>query len=194
MTVKAVPNIITSLRMALSLALLFFRPFEFTFVLLYLLCGFSDIADGFFARRLHAQSRRGALLDSIADVVFLLTAVIKLVPTVAVPVWAWLWAGAIAVLRVFSAIVGAVRFHRAAFSHTLMNKAVGMLLFCLPPIHFLVNSEAVIVVACAAAAAASAEELLINITAAEYEPDSKSLFGRGKQRHTVKSSHERGFK
>ena len=70
---KNLANIITVSRIIVSISIAFVIPFSSTFFLLYSYCGISDIIDGFVARKTHTESVRGALLDSIADIVFLVS-------------------------------------------------------------------------------------------------------------------------
>ena len=58
------PNIITSLRIAGSLGLLFCDVTGVLFWIIYALCGISDIADGRIARKLKCVTRKGDLLDT----------------------------------------------------------------------------------------------------------------------------------
>ena len=67
------------------------RPFW----IIYVLCGISDIADGWLARRLKCVTKTGALLDSLADICFVACCVWKLLPILELPLWLWLWAGVI---------------------------------------------------------------------------------------------------
>ena len=62
------PNVITLLRIAGSLGLLLSDVTEVMFWIIYGLCGISDIADGWLARRLKCVTKKGALLDSLADI------------------------------------------------------------------------------------------------------------------------------
>lgn len=48
---KQIPNIITIFRMIGSVALLLPKQFSTGFLLLYLLCGLSDVLDGYIARK-----------------------------------------------------------------------------------------------------------------------------------------------
>ena len=41
-----------------------------TFWVLYIVCGISDMADGWLARKLKCVTKTGALLDSLADICF----------------------------------------------------------------------------------------------------------------------------
>ena len=67
---KHIPNILSCIRIALSLTLLILLQRPLPFAMLYLLCGLSDVADGWLARRFQAESILGAKLDSLGDVVF----------------------------------------------------------------------------------------------------------------------------
>ena len=70
---KQLSNIITLLRIAGSLGLLLSDVTNVLFWLVYALCGISDIADGWLARRLKCVTKKGALLDSLADICFVAT-------------------------------------------------------------------------------------------------------------------------
>ena len=63
---KQLPNIITLLRNAGSLGLLFCDVTSVAYWIIYSLCGFSDIVDGWLARKLRCVTMKGALLDSLA--------------------------------------------------------------------------------------------------------------------------------
>lgn len=67
-----IPNILSMLRIGISFLLFAFKPFSAPFFVLYLIGGITDAADGFLARKLHAQTRLGSALDSVADFVFFL--------------------------------------------------------------------------------------------------------------------------
>ena len=64
------PNIITLLRIADSLGLLLCDVTSVAYWIIYALCGISDIADGWLARKLRCVTMKGALLDSLADICF----------------------------------------------------------------------------------------------------------------------------
>ena len=92
------PNIITLLRIAGSLGLLLCDVTDVAFWIIYALCGISDIADGWQARKLKCVTRTGALLDSLADICFVACCAWKLLPILELPQWLWLWAGVRALL------------------------------------------------------------------------------------------------
>ena len=123
------PNIITLLRIAGSLGLLLCDVTSVVFWIIYGLCGISDIADGWLARKLKCVTRTGALLDSIADICFVACCAWMLLPILELPQWLWLWAGVIVAIKVVNQLSALVMYGRCCFPHTLANKATGFLLF-----------------------------------------------------------------
>ena len=75
-----IPNILSMLRIGISFLLFAFKPFSAPFFVLYLIGGITDAADGFLARKLHAQTRLGSALDSTADFVFFFTVILLFSP------------------------------------------------------------------------------------------------------------------
>ena len=94
------PNIITLLRMVGSFGLLLCDVTGAAFWIIYALCGISDIADGWLARKLNCVTKSGALLDSLADICFVACCAWRLLPILELPQWLWLWAGVIVVIKV----------------------------------------------------------------------------------------------
>ena len=74
------PNNITLLRITGSLGLLLCDVTSVVFWLIHGLCGISDIADGWLARKLKCVTKTGALLDSVADICFVACCAWKLLP------------------------------------------------------------------------------------------------------------------
>jgi cardiolipin synthase len=75
--VAAIPNLLTVLRILLAAALPFL-PSTY-WLAIVVAAGLSDLLDGIIARRFNATSELGALLDGIADKLFVLAAVVTLV-------------------------------------------------------------------------------------------------------------------
>ncbi len=126
---KQLPNIITSLRIAGSSGLLLCDVTGLVFWIIYGLCGISDIADGWLARKLKCVTMTGALLDSAADICFVACCAWKLLPILELPQWLWLWAGGIVLIKVVNQFSAFVKYGRCIFPHTLANKATGFMLF-----------------------------------------------------------------
>ena len=130
------PNVISVLRIAGSIGLLFCDVVGWPFWSLYVLCGLSDILDGWLARRLHAESKTGAVLDSVADIVFVACCAIRLFPVLEIPVWLCIWAGIIVTIKIINQISALIVCKRVCFPHTVANKLTGFLLFLTVPTMF----------------------------------------------------------
>ena len=105
---KNLANIITMMRVVLSLPLLLSEPLSPSFYILYCLCGLSDMVDGFVARRTNSESRFGERIDSLADIVFVAVCLCKLLPVIELPVWVCVWAAVIALIKVVNVAIGFV--------------------------------------------------------------------------------------
>ena len=122
--------------MAGSIGLLFCDVVKWPFWVLYALCGISDMLDGWLARKLHAETKAGAVLDSVADIAFVACSAIRLLPALEIPVWLWIWAGVIVVIKIINQVSSLVVNNRFCFPHTLANKLTGLLLFLTVPTIF----------------------------------------------------------
>ena len=137
---KNLPNIITVFRVIGALGLLFVSDENPIFWVLYFVCGISDMLDGYLARKLHCESRTGALLDSMADIVFVVCCCIKLIPVLVLPNWLWIWFFVIVLIKVINQISALVIYKKCVFPHTIANKVTGFLLFVGIPVTIFVES------------------------------------------------------
>ena len=133
---KMLPNVISVLRVAGSVGLLFCGVIGWPFWVIYALCGVSDMVDGWLARKLQAETKAGAILDSVADIVFVACCAIRLLPVLEIPTWLWIWAGVIVLVKIVNQISALVVYKRLCFPHTLANKLTGLLLFLAVPAMF----------------------------------------------------------
>ena len=129
---KQLANIITILRIIGSITLLFFFFPSYSFYILYLLCGFSDMIDGTIARKLNAVSSFGSKLDTVGDIAFIAVCAIKLLPIICLSTWLWIWIAVIAIIKINNIILGFVYQKKLVALHTVLNKITGLLLFLLP--------------------------------------------------------------
>lgn len=125
-------NLITSIRILCSIALLFCPTFSVAFYALYLTAGLSDMIDGWVARKANTVSELGSKLDTIADFVFVVVCLFKLLPIVNIPTWLYAWIGIIAFIKVVNIVSGFVVQKRFVAVHSVMNKVTGALLFAIP--------------------------------------------------------------
>ena len=130
---KHLPNILSSLRIVGAVALLLSDVSSILFGVLYIVCGISDIADGWLARKLKCVTRTGALLDSVADICFVACCAWTILPILELPQWLWLWAGVIVAIKVVNQLSALVIYGRCCFPHTTANKWAGFLLFIAVP-------------------------------------------------------------
>ena len=126
---KHLPNAISALRFLGAVCILFFGVEGCAFWAIYFGCGLSDMADGYLARKLGCESHVGALLDSLADLVFVVFCCFKMIPALAFPKWLWIWGGVIVAIKVINQISALVMFKKFVFPHTIANKVTGVLLF-----------------------------------------------------------------
>ena len=90
------------------------------------------MADGFVARKTHTESAFGAKLDSIADFVFVFTALIRILPVISVPMWIIIWIGLITIIKIANILLGYICQRKLIVLHTIANKMTGLMLFILP--------------------------------------------------------------
>ena len=133
---KRLPNAISSLRVAGSIGLLFCDVAGWLFWVLYALCGISDMVDGWLARKLHVETKAGAVCDSVSDIVFVACCAIRLLPVLEIPVWLCIWAGVIVFIKMVNQVSALAVFKRFCFPHTSANKLTGFLLFLTVPTMF----------------------------------------------------------
>lgn len=129
---KTLPNIITIFRVIGALGLLIFKVENPIFWVLYLACGISDMIDGWIARKMNATSEFGAKLDTIADIVFVVVCLLKLLPILEIPDWLWIWIGFIAIIKIINIVSGFVVQKKFVTIHSITNKITGFLLFAFP--------------------------------------------------------------
>ena len=151
-------NTITLFRIAVSIVLLFCPVFSSAFYTLYIAAGLSDMLDGFVARQTDTVSKLGARLDMIADLVFVVVCLIKLLPVLRIPAWLYAWIGIIALIKVVNIVSGFAVQKKLVAVHSVINKATGALLFLLPLTIPAVPLKYSAIVVCAAATFAAIQE------------------------------------
>ena len=166
---KHIANIITGCRIFGSILLLFFPAFSVAFYIIYLLCGFSDMVDGTIARKTNSTSKFGSQLDTIADLIFVVVSLFKLLPAIHITQWLWIWGGVIAVIKIGNIIWGYVSKKQFISPHTIMNKATGLLLFLLPLTIFFVELKYTAIGVCSIASFSAIQEGIYIIVGSKYK-------------------------
>ncbi|WP_177174295.1 CDP-alcohol phosphatidyltransferase family protein [Salipaludibacillus aurantiacus] len=170
-------NTLTGSRLVLALVLFFTEPLSFGFYAIYTLCVATDMLDGPVARKTHTASKKGAQLDSIADLIFVTIVVIIFLPMVGTLFPAWLvWPIiGIALVRIAVYVIGFIKFHQFLSLHTFGNKATGVILFSVPYMMLLMDINLLSIIALSIALVSALEELLIMIKLTTVNPDIKSI-------------------
>ncbi len=155
---KSLPNALSALRFLGAVCLLFFGVESCAFWVIYFVCGLSDMADGYLARKLGCESKTGAMLDSLADLAFVICCCFKLIPALAFPKWLWIWGGVIVAIKVINQISALVMYKKCIFPHTISNKVTGVLLFIGIPLTLFLESIVPMVIIVAVATFAAVQE------------------------------------
>ena len=151
-------NALTIGRIVLSVALLALPALSPGFLAVYALAGATDMLDGFVARRAGTASELGARLDSISDFALVAVCLVKILPTVAVPIWLWIWVALIAAVKAANLISGFVMEKRPVMPHTTANRVAGFVVFLVPFAIPFFDIAAPGALACAAAMFAAVQE------------------------------------
>jgi len=114
--------------------------------------------DGYLARRLRCESKTGAMLDSLTDLVFVACCCYQLIPVLAFSKWLWIWGGVIVMTKVINQISALVMYKKCLFPHTMANKVTGVLLFVGIPLTVFLESIVPMVIVAAIATFAAVHE------------------------------------
>ena len=152
------PNIITAIRILCSIAILFCNALSPWFYALYITAGVSDMVDGWVARKMNMVSDFGSKLDTVADIIFVVVCLVKLLPVLHLPVWIYVWIGIIACIKVFNIVYSYVVRKQFLSDHSILNKVTGALLFLLPLTLSVIDVKYSAAVVCAVATVAAVRE------------------------------------
>lgn len=155
---KSLPNAISALRFLGAVCLLFFGVESCAFWVIYCVCGISDMVDGYLARKIGCESKTGAMLDSLADLAFVICCCFKLIPALAFPKWLWVWGGVIVATKIINQISALVMFKKCVFPHTIANKVTEALLFVGVPLTLFLESIVPMVIIAVVATFAAVQE------------------------------------
>lgn len=177
---KSIANCISISRIFLSLMLVMVKPLGVTFVVIYIICGISDIFDGYIARSTNTTSKSGEKLDSIADLIMLVILIIVLYPIINLiinpTVQIIVWIVIIGIIRAISMIVVFIKYKTFGILHTYGNKITGIVLFVFLPLSLIFDqSNVLLYIICVVASISAIEELFIHILSNEFIANKKSI-------------------
>ena len=175
-TINYLPNLLSIARIALAgLLLINQQPL---FSVCYLICGLTDVLDGFIARNYRLQTTLGSKLDSLGDFVFWSIVLFLYIKTKIYPDWIIYGIVLVVSIRFLNLILTKVKFAQWGMLHTLSNKMTGLALFLLCFVAFTFGdvSGYIWVVTFLLALFSSIEETLIVWRSTYYEPNPKGFF------------------
>lgn len=166
-------NVITLMRIGLAISLLFIRKYSPLFLILYSICGFTDILDGYIARKTRTESKFGAKLDTIADLLFFIVMFIIMFDILLKDIIFIVFIIIILLIRMISIIIVLKKYNEFAILHTYTNKITGLLLFFIPYFIYLNNANIIVYIIGVIALIFSIEELTINIKSKQLDLNKK---------------------
>lgn len=130
---KYIPNILTSFRIFLSILLLiFFNEINYLFLMIFTIGAFTDLIDGILARKYHACSITGSVLDTIGDIL-LYSNIIKIIlmyRLLSLSMFNLIIL--IFIISLLSPLISFIKFKKIYFIHSISSKIVGFLIFLIP--------------------------------------------------------------
>lgn len=129
---KNLANIISISRVVGAIALFFFNDLTKGFLIIYVICGLTDLIDGPIARKTNSTSPLGATLDTVGDVATYLALTKVLAMKKLVPGWILTWILSAGVLFGVAAFISNHRFKKFYLPHTYLGKTFGGVVFILP--------------------------------------------------------------
>jgi len=179
---KHVPNLLSALRIPLSVALLFLTGRPWVFLAVYLVNGATDVFDGKLARRFQVESSLGSKLDAVGDsmlfgaaavcMIFLADLEVELFKCLAV-----LSVGV--VYKIANVFVTRVRFKQWNMMHTTLNRSVFVALYFYVPVFLLlgeVNFRMVLAIS-VLICVACLEETVTLLRLTEYDVNCRGVVG-----------------
>ena len=172
------PNLITLCRVILSLGLLLIDFQSIFFIPAYLLCGLTDILDGFIARKTDCETPSGAKLDSIADLFMCWMIFLTIIRQNRADSLVFAGISIIFMIRIGNAVFSKLKFGKMASIHTIANKLSGLLFFFCPLAYYALFGNTLLFITGLFAFLSASEEFLILFTAENLDPNRKSIFSR----------------
>ena len=153
-----IANYISISRVIMSIILLIPETFSIAFYIIYIYCGISDMLDGFIARKSKNESKIGARLDSVSDIMFVIVAMIKILPILNLANGIIIWIVFIVFIKIVNVTCSYIYYKKIVLLHTIANKITGFILFIAPFI--IVNTNPIIfqIIICSIATFAAVQE------------------------------------
>ncbi len=174
---KILPNLITISRMLLCLLLPVLINDSELFIVVFLICGITDVLDGYLARRLKSMSTLGARLDSIADSMLFLIMTYCTMRIIGGKLRDYVVLLLLIIgIRAFNLLFAYYKYKCFVMIHTLANKATGLCIYLMLLLYLMTPWAGFVLIALIFALLSAMEESLIHITQKTPDPNKKGLF------------------
>ena len=114
--------------------------------------------DGWIARKSKNESEIGARLDSIADMIFVVVAMMKVLPVLNLTNGIVIWIVAIIFIKMENVICSYINDKKIVLPHTIANKITGFVLFIAPFAIIHANPMILEIIICSIATFAAVQE------------------------------------
>nr|MDA3847483.1 CDP-alcohol phosphatidyltransferase family protein [Vallitaleaceae bacterium] len=145
------------------------------FLVVYAICGITDMLDGYIARKMGTASSIGARLDSIADIIMVFIVIYILYPIIILPEMFYYWIIGIILIRIASVIIVFTKFNTFCILHSYSNKATGLTLFLVPVLLAFLPLEIIAYILSVMGSVSALEELIIHTVSRTLDINRKSL-------------------
>ena len=156
--INSMADLISSSRIIMSIVLLIPITFSLPFNIIYIYCGISDVLDGFIARISKSESELGDRLDSIADIIFVVVAMFKILPVLNLNYGIIIWLVLIAFIKIVNVVYSYINYKKLILPHTILDKITGFILFISSFILINYNSMIFEIIICSIATFAAVQE------------------------------------
>lgn len=174
---KNLANFVTFLRIPLALGMLFHPVFSLEYYIFFTLAGFTDAIDGPIARKTGSVGKRGAQIDSVADLTFYIIAMAKMVPYAIenLNLAATIMLFTVIALRLFCYTTEVIKFKRLVSLHTYMNKATAVTMFIVIYLIPFIGISIPCIIGCSVALVAAIEEIAIIFISKDPKTDTHTI-------------------
>ena len=185
---KHIPNILSSIRIPLSLLLIYLATLHkpALFVCVYAFTALTDMLDGLLARKFHWESKLGSKIDGFADIVLVLCmlTIVFAVLKLQFAAYVVICVGVIALVRGSNLVFTRIKFKQWGTMHTFLIRYTAVPIYLIAPV-FVVTGDpqnGLVMVILAAILASVVEETVILALMKEYDMDMKSAWHAMKAR------------
>lgn len=187
---KHVPNTLSTVRIFLSPIMLFTTNTFVLFSAILTVAGATDMLDGYFARKYHAESRLGLILEAIGDSLYyicacvaaLIAAKYRMTRPVAI------FIAIVLLIRLVNVILARYRFHVWDVMHLFSLKVIAVAIFpiILVAVYLQRMPDILVFSFLSVVALAFLEESILLFTVKEYDVNCKGLYFLYKERKQEK--------